>query len=734
MPTKRLPFILSFWLLLLAVSTHALATDSVGRVIIATGEAWRIQGEQTHPLNRLDFVYAGDRIETGDGTLTLRMNDTGTISLHPGSSLIIHRYQARTESATANIRLELKHGNMRSQTGNIGQASPEHYRLDTPFAALGIRGTEYTADLHDNILRVFVHEGAIRLAPFTPNDCIADTLGPCNTSAAEDLAAGEGQWLQLKAGHPIERITTEPDFISDQLQSSLQPGLLYGADGELLQPYASLQYELIQPDTELPEADLTPSRPSPDTGSIQLEGLYADLLLSPNGDTDGDGIPDLIELQQGTNPWLADTDMDGLPDHIDPEPRRGNSHLFATDDAKAPMSENELRYHLRHTSIRIDSYAPETNQRLFHLDTTLRLERKLSIWTDPQQQRIWGQTGTLHTFLSARALPEGRIWQRLPELLADAGATNTEWISQISNMQTPLWHLPLDRHSLYFTPGNGPANTTDTSLFNMAWSQPLGNADSTVSAATVSGFRAQADGRFRLMFNTGTHNYSLRGATGEAGTLFADTDNLALRGHWEGDSALLLITEKSSGQQWMFGLRSSSTSATPLLAQWQGRKHGTTSWGHWADFASLDPETVAKLVEQHGASLLHNRHFSLVPDQNNSLPTQGQANFTLTGAQAVYSGENGLRPADVINPMLRVDFNRQRFVTSFDVVAPGLNDPIAIKGSGGFDDTGLMQGDNHLSTTQLQGSLNSNGQGASLLFEKQLDANSHVSGITHWQQ
>jgi hypothetical protein len=44
---------------------------------------------------------------------------------------------------------------------------------------------------------------------------------------------------------------------------------------------------------------------------------------APPVDSDQDGLPDLAELERGTNPEAADTDQDGIPDGQDPEPLAG---------------------------------------------------------------------------------------------------------------------------------------------------------------------------------------------------------------------------------------------------------------------------------------------------------------------------------------------------------------------------------------------------------------------------
>lgn len=45
-------------------------------------------------------------------------------------------------------------------------------------------------------------------------------------------------------------------------------------------------------------------------------------------DTDGDGISDGTEVEQGTNPNASDTDGDGIPDSEDSMPTTNNNIIY----------------------------------------------------------------------------------------------------------------------------------------------------------------------------------------------------------------------------------------------------------------------------------------------------------------------------------------------------------------------------------------------------------------------
>jgi hypothetical protein len=129
--------------------------------------------------------------------------------------------------------------------------------------------------------------------------------------------------------------------------------------------------------------------------------------------------------------------------------------------------------------------------------------------------------------------------------------------------------------------------------------------------------------------------------------------------------------------------------------------------------------------------MLQNTYFALATPTVPDLPSRGRFDFLLEAYEALYSKAGQLRPADVSNAALSVDFDKAHFATRFDVRAPG-TDLIEIRGQGGLSSHGLLKGSPSESNALLQGVLGRGGRNASMLFERSLGVDERVSGITHW--
>jgi hypothetical protein len=110
---------------------------SEGQTLLVRGSAF------LSPVRAEVPVRSGDRIRTGpDGFVQLRFADGTLISLQPGSDFRVDAwiYDAQHQRSF----FELLQGSMRAVSGRIGKRNPEDWRLRTPTATIGIRGTAFS--------------------------------------------------------------------------------------------------------------------------------------------------------------------------------------------------------------------------------------------------------------------------------------------------------------------------------------------------------------------------------------------------------------------------------------------------------------------------------------------------------------------------------------------------------------------------------------------------------------
>jgi hypothetical protein len=182
-------------------------TQRVGRVSFVAGQVEAVSA--TGESRRLvvgDSVNAGERVDTGvNGFAYLRMVDSAFLALRPGTSLKIFVYDfdpVRPEASR--IGLTLERGSVRSVTGMGGERARDKFRLDTPLAAIGIRGTDFTVFSLDDATRVEVSRGAVIVSPLG-NGCSAGVLRPCEGVLARELNASmERSFIEVNPGRIIK--------------------------------------------------------------------------------------------------------------------------------------------------------------------------------------------------------------------------------------------------------------------------------------------------------------------------------------------------------------------------------------------------------------------------------------------------------------------------------------------------------------------------------------------------
>lgn len=145
---------MSFFLLGCMLMAQAVcAAELFGTVDSISGEATvsDVSGASKRVTSSMK-IFTGQSIQTAaDGEVHIVTEDSGLLALRPNSSFRIDRYQAKGESSDE-INFSLFKGALRSITGWIARKNPAAYRLNTPNATIGVRGTDHETTVIESAL------------------------------------------------------------------------------------------------------------------------------------------------------------------------------------------------------------------------------------------------------------------------------------------------------------------------------------------------------------------------------------------------------------------------------------------------------------------------------------------------------------------------------------------------------------------------------------------------------
>ena len=140
-------FALMLGLSLLASPLAAQQEDSKGMVVASRGEVLALTNGGSRELKQGDFIYVNDEIITSNRSFAvLQFEDGAKVTVRPDSTLIIEAYLYNGDD-NDEATLSLVEGGLRVITGAMAKSNPENYKVRTPVALMGVRGTEFSVVL-----------------------------------------------------------------------------------------------------------------------------------------------------------------------------------------------------------------------------------------------------------------------------------------------------------------------------------------------------------------------------------------------------------------------------------------------------------------------------------------------------------------------------------------------------------------------------------------------------------
>lgn len=184
------------------------------------------QARIVHADGRSAWVERGSTIRVGDsihtelgGHVHLRFVDGALVSVRPSSRMQIQSYAYSADQPQAGaIKFKLEEGVMRSITGQWGGAARERFRLNTPLAAIGVKGTDFVVKANDHSTAAAVFTGAITVASLQ-GEC-GRGLGSCQDGRL--LSADmKGQMIEMLRLQGMPQLAPAEDFMVASLPQAV---------------------------------------------------------------------------------------------------------------------------------------------------------------------------------------------------------------------------------------------------------------------------------------------------------------------------------------------------------------------------------------------------------------------------------------------------------------------------------------------------------------------------------
>lgn len=277
----RTPAFLAGMLLAQAVQAAA------GTIIFSFGEVFvrNVVGAQRSAPTGTS-VESGEAVITQNGRAQIQFTDNGIVSLLPLSEFSIVDYRLQDVPGGAEQAVfGLIRGAVRAVTGLISTRKKEAYRLDTPLATIGIRGTEFTAVLCESSCKepdgLYVHTGE-------------GTIFVRNAFGEIDVARGQTAYVASPNVAP-QRTSTTPALSAKGAAGNTQTTIpSVGTQSELqVGTILSTGSPDLGPLTVLTSGGLAVAA----SGSITIDGMTG----SGSGSAAG-AAPNLVSLRDSSRP------------------------------------------------------------------------------------------------------------------------------------------------------------------------------------------------------------------------------------------------------------------------------------------------------------------------------------------------------------------------------------------------------------------------------------------------
>ncbi len=196
---------------------------AAGLVQFTAGDVQLRRGETLSRLSKGSELDGGDVVLTGtEGRAQIRFSDGGLVALYPDSQFTVTRYADGAGAGEDHFVVNLLRGGMRALTGLIGKRNPANYKVVTPTAVVGIRGSAFLLAIDANG-QVFVSGEQDEIEVCTQAGCVGVTAGEAVLVVSDqDLPV----YTHTRALLPVPQVQT-PLVAGDQVDVQGRRAFVY---------------------------------------------------------------------------------------------------------------------------------------------------------------------------------------------------------------------------------------------------------------------------------------------------------------------------------------------------------------------------------------------------------------------------------------------------------------------------------------------------------------------------
>ncbi|MEJ8566910.1 FecR family protein [Elongatibacter sediminis] len=130
-----------------AFTSEAFAADATGLIVASRGTVLATGVGEARELKQGDEIFVEDSIMTAPKSFAvIQFLDGAKVTVKPDSEIVIEDY-VYNGNADDKATLNLVSGGLRVITGAMAKTHPENYKVKTPVALMGVRGTEFSIQL-----------------------------------------------------------------------------------------------------------------------------------------------------------------------------------------------------------------------------------------------------------------------------------------------------------------------------------------------------------------------------------------------------------------------------------------------------------------------------------------------------------------------------------------------------------------------------------------------------------